>query len=328
VLLRRRWLIVGFVVFGALAGITAALIKPRVYTASATFIPQAGQQQSGLALAASQFGISLPSGSATAWGPSTFIELLRSQELFEPMVRETLFVRAGGTQRLTPLEMFNVQGRSDALRQNAAVGILRGMVTATEVKTISGVRVKVTSPSPEISLALANRVVTGVNDFNLRTRKSQADEEARFTQAQATEAESALRQAEDRLEGFLEANRVTTSPQLTLERDRLRRDVELKQELSLTYQKAREEARVRQVRETPVITVFESPRLPLFPDSRNVPLKTVLGAIVGATLAVLLAFMTHLIGRARVETSDDARQFFELLEASKPRFLSRSSSRR
>jgi uncharacterized protein involved in exopolysaccharide biosynthesis len=328
VLLRRRWLILGLVVLGGVAGAASALLDRRVYVSSATFIPQGSQTPSGLSLAASQFGISIPTAGSSNWGPSTYIELLRSQQLFQPMARETLFVRPGGGQRVTPMQMFNIQGKNDALKENAAVGILMSMVAATEVKTIGGVRVKVTSPSPEVSLALANRVVSAVNDFNLRTRKSQADAEARFTESQAAEAEAALRQSEDRLEAYLQANRAITSPQLTLQRDRLSRDVQLKQQLFITYQTAHEEARVRQVRETPVVTVFEAPRLPLFPESRHVALKAVLGAIIGATVAILLAFITHLIGRARVETSDDARQFFELLEASKPRFLSRASSRR
>lgn len=328
VLLRRRWLIIGLAVLGALASAAYALSKPLVYVSSATFIPQASQPVSGLSLAASQFGISIPSANGNSWGPATYVELLRSRELYEPMVQETLFVRPGEAKHRTPIDMFNVQGESEALKENAAVGILRGMITPMEVKTIGGVRVKVTSPSPEVSLAMANRVVRGVNEFNLRSRKSQAVEEARFTETQAAEAERALRQAEDRLGAYLQTNRVITSPQLMLERDRLRRDVELKQELFVSYQKAREEARVRQVRETPVITVFETPRLPLFPESRNIVLKAVLGAIVGTTLAILYAFIAHLVGRARGETSDDARQFFELLDASKPRFLSRSSSRR
>jgi uncharacterized protein involved in exopolysaccharide biosynthesis len=328
VILRRRWLIIGLTTLGALISLTDALRSPRVYVSTATFIPQSSQPTSGLSLAASQFGITLPSSGGSVWGPATYVELLRSRELYEPMVRESLFVRPGENIRRTAIEMFNVQGPNAALKQDAAVQILRGMITPMEVKSIGGVRVKATSPWPAVSLAMANRVVSGVNDFNLRTRKSQAAEEVRFSSAQAADAERALRQAENRLQDYLQANRVITSPQLTMERDRLRMDVELKQELFVTYQKAREEARVREVRETPVITVFETPRLPLFPESRNVVLKALLGGIVGGTLALLFAFASHLSSRARHGATADAQQFFELLDQSKPRFLKRGSVRR
>lgn len=324
VLLRRRWMIAGLAILGAVVSIAVALAAPRVYVASATFIPQASQPASGLSLAASQFGITIPSSGGATWGPGTYIELLRSRELYEPMVRETLFVRPGSSSKVTIVELFNLQGDNEAVKADAAANILRGMVTPIEVKSIGGVRVKATSPSPEMALTIANRVVAGVNEFNLKTRKSQAAEELRFTQAQAVEAERLLRDAENRLQSFLQANRVIQSPQLTFERERLQREVMLRQELHMSYQKAREEARVRQVRETPVITVFETPRLPLYPEPRNLALKAVLGAIVGGTLAVLLAFAAHLFTRARDDSADDARQFFELLDSSKPKFMRRT----
>src|SRR5258705_10863226 len=56
--------------------IAATLLRPRVYTAGASFIPQAGQQASGLSGIAAQFGLAVPAGEATQ-SPDFYANLAR-----------------------------------------------------------------------------------------------------------------------------------------------------------------------------------------------------------------------------------------------------------
>jgi hypothetical protein len=327
VLLRRRVMIATLALLGGAVAFAMSRAKPVVYASTATFIPQATQTpMSGIAaLAASQFGVSMPSTSAGNWGPPTYLELLRSRELLDPIVHDTVVVAERGNRAIPMMELLEVKGPSAALREEAAVGRLRGMIVASEAKTVGGVKVRVSTPWPSVSLWLANRVMRGVNQFNIQTRKSQSVEELQFVTAQAVEAERALGVAENRLQSFLQGNREFISPQLTFERDRLQREVGLRRELQLSWLKNREDARVRAVRENPVITVFESARLPLHPESRHAARNAVLGIIVGGTLAVMLAFLSHLLSTARRASGTDARHFFDLVEQSKPRFLRRAA---
>jgi uncharacterized protein involved in exopolysaccharide biosynthesis len=326
VFLRHRILIAALAILGGIVAFTFALSQPRVYASSATFIPQSNPSAlAGVALAASQLGISIPSGNAGSWGPPMYLELLRSRELLEPILRDTVVVAEMGNRAVPVAELLKVPAPTAALRTEASVARLRSMIVASDAKTLGGVKVRITSAWPSVSFWLTNRVVRGVNDFNIQTRKSQSVEELRFVTSQAVEAESALRAAESRLLGFLQSNRMTVSPQLTFERDRLQREVALRQDLQTSWLKSREDARIRAVRESPVITVFESPRVAASPEPRHAVRNAALGTIIGGTLAVLLALLWDLLGAARRSDDADARGFFDLVEQAKPRFLQRKA---
>ena len=109
-LLRRRKMIIVVGAIGAFLGLATSLIKPRVFTSSVTFIPQSseGASVSGLAVAASQFGLRLPPSSGT-WGPPVYVELLHSQAVLEPIALDT-FTVAGGGRRASLISLLEVEG--------------------------------------------------------------------------------------------------------------------------------------------------------------------------------------------------------------------------
>lgn len=328
VLFRWRRTIIALGLFGTMLGLAAGLLSKRVYMSAATFIPQGSEGgASGLALAASQFGIRVPS-SAGGWGPPIYVELLRSQALLEPIALDTVVVSEEGGRRVALLDLLEVEAPTPARRTDLAVRALGGIVKASEDKKLGAVKVSVATRWPSVSLALAERLVRGVNQFNLETRKSQAAAERQFVEVQAGEAERALRGAEDRLQSFLQRNRAfSSSPELAFERDRLQRDVALRQQVYATLLQNREEARIREVRDTPVITVLEDPRLPVVGEARNSVRKGVLGGLAGGMLGVLIAFLAQGMAGVRRQPSDEAREFFQLLEEARPRFLRRGGVR-
>ncbi len=203
---------------------------------------------------------------------------------------------------------------------------LRDLVKVRELRALNAVEVSVTTRWPSVSLAIASRLVKGVGRFNVETRKSQAAAERQFVEARADEAQRALREAEDRLQSFLQRNRAFVAPELAFQRDRLQREVALRQEVYTTLLQKREEARIREVRDTPVITMLEEPRLPLLPESRMTVLKTGLGALAAGLVCVVIAFLSEGLADARLLPSDDAREFFKLIDEATPRFLRRGTT--
>ena len=135
----------------------------------------------------------------------------------------------------------------------------------------------------ELSVAMARRLIELVNDFNLKTRQSNAAAESRFVQGRLDETETSLYEAEDQLRAFLETNRqFGNSPELIFEHDRLQRQVLHQQQLFTGLREALERVRIAQVRDTPLITVVEQPQRPVYADSRRVLLRTILGLMLGA----------------------------------------------
>ncbi len=329
VVLRWRRTILALGLSGAALGLAIGLLSRRVYVSGASFIPESsetgmsGAGISGLALAASQFGIRVPTG-GSAWGPPVYVELLRSQALLEPLALDTVAVAEQGGQRVAVMDLLEIPVLPPAQRTERAVLALRKIVMASENKQLNGVQMTVTTPWPSVSLALAEKLVSGVSQFNLGKHKSQAAAERQFVEAQAAEAERDLRAAEDRLQSFLQRNRIVTgSPELTFPQDRLQREVALRQAVYTSLMQSLEEARIREVRDTPVITVLESPRLPATAKARRAVLKGVMGGLLLAGVGFLIAFIGDGVAGSRRATSEQSREFFQLLHEATPRFLRR-----
>jgi len=306
-------------------GLALGLTRARLYVSSATFIPQAPEGAvSGFALAASQFGIRMPTVSSGGWGPPLYVELLRSQALLEPIALDTFVVAEEGNRRVALMDLLEIGATSPERRTDLAIRKLRTIVAANEMKALGAVKVSVASRWPTVSLALADQLLRAVNRFNLETRKSQAAAERQFVEIQAADAEHLLRAAEDRLQIFLQRNRSFAAPELSFEHDRLQREVMLRQQVYTSLLQSREEARMREVRDTPVITVLENPRLHLVGEARRSLRSGVLGGLVGAMLGIMIALLGDAVGRARRKSGEEEREFFRLLDEVTPRWLRRS----
>jgi uncharacterized protein involved in exopolysaccharide biosynthesis len=200
-----------------------------------------------------------------------------------------------------------------------AVNALSGAVEAQEDKKVGIVHVSVKTRWPSVSLALARRLLQRVNEFNLEMRRGQATAERTFFETQLEEAGQALREAEDHLQAFLRSNRsIVSSPDLIFERERIQREVLLRQQLYGSWLQSREEARVREARNTPVITVFEEPQLPFTVEPRNSAKKGVLGGLIGGILAILVASIAHGISAVRTARTKEAQEFHRQLEEAFP----------
>lgn len=327
VLLRFRRMIVVMAAIGFALGMAWGLTSPRVYKSTATFIPQLAQgPSSGLALAASQLGFSVPS-SGGAWSPQMYVELVRSRSVLMPIVLDTVTVAEQGGKRATLMDLLKVTAANPERRATAAIQVLGQMVQASEEKKLGAVTFSVLSQWPSVSLAVAERLVQRVDRFNIETRKSQALAERQFVEGQVAESEVALRVGENRLQSFLQGNReIGGSPGLSFERERLQREVTRLNQLYTSWLQSREEARIREIRDTPVITVIEEPRLPFIGEPRKSIQKAMVGGVAGVAIGVLMAFLVEGLALARKASSDEAREFFRLLNEAKPRFLKRQSS--
>jgi uncharacterized protein involved in exopolysaccharide biosynthesis len=297
VLLRGRRLILALAVLGFVVSMIVAIFRMTYYTVTFSFVPQTAQDQSrsnGLASLAGQFGINL--GAVGGQGPSAQLygDLLSTREILGAVAQDTV-VDASGAH--VPLSLFlHAKGENAAVRTENTVRILRDRVVGSSVATrTSGIiSVTVRTQSPQASLTIADRLLAALNEFNVDKRRSQATEERRFTEGRLAAARASLRQAEDALQSFLQTNRqYAGSPELTFQKERLERELSLQQQVVTGLAQQYEDARIREVRDTPVFTVLESPVLPVLPDPRGRATTVVLG-----TLGATLIGMAFILGRA------------------------------
>jgi uncharacterized protein involved in exopolysaccharide biosynthesis len=301
-----RWALIGAVV-----AVILTFLQPTVYSATVSFIPQGTDpgRASNLASLAGQLGVALPTNSQSL-SPEFYVKLLKSRELLRAVARDTLVVQEMGGRRVPFLDLFDVKGKTQTRREEEGVRILMTKVNASSAKTTGVVDFSVATKWPSVSVAIATAIVDGLNEFNQRIRREQAGAERKFVEGRLNLAGADLRAAEDRLEDFLRTNRqFASSPDLSFQRDRLQRDVTLKQQVFTSLTQSYEEVRIREVRDTPVITLIEEPSVPSVPEPSGRVWAIVLGLLLGTFVGVVLAFFSESIVRHRQAGDTYADEF-------------------
>jgi uncharacterized protein involved in exopolysaccharide biosynthesis len=309
-ILRARHRVVLAAVAGAVLLVVPVLRKPERFSATVAFVPQAAEgQRAGLAGLAGQFGVSLGGGNPSQ-SPEFYRSLLLSRGLLRPLVRDTFEVAEMGGRRLPFLELFGVAGDSMARREDDAIRMLQGTIEPVVDKGTGIIRLGVPTPWPSVSRQLASRLIDGVNRFNVQTRQTQAAAERRFAEGRVKDAQDLLRAAEARQTSFLQSNRaITESPTLLVERDRLQREVAMRQQVVTGLMQALEDARVREVRDTPVISLVESVDVSTRPDPRGIPVRVVAGTLLGAVVALVWTVFALLVSSERTRDAAPAAEF-------------------
>jgi uncharacterized protein involved in exopolysaccharide biosynthesis len=311
--LRYRMTIAATAVAFALVVGVLMLLSRRDYTAVATFTPQSRRLPSALSGLASQFGLTLP-GSETNQSPAFYASLLESREVLEGVVDSQYTISVDGKEVSGNLvDFFKSGGRTPALQREAAIKRLgEATEVATSLKT-GVVQLKVTMRDPELARSVAERFLELLNSFNLKSRQSQASAERQFTERRVTEVRQDLKEAEDREQQFLQRNRdFRNSPELTFTHDRLAREVAMQQQIYTGLMQAYEQAKIEEVRDTPVITVIERPEAPVRADPRGTVRKTVLGLLLGGMIGVFLALWREFVRQADPAGRAEVDEFLQL----------------
>ncbi len=280
-------------VLGA-ALLTALFVTVRAprYTSYASFTPQIRRAPSGAAAGlAAQLGISISSGEA-GQSPQFYNELLVSRAILEPIIARPFGVPGAAPGDSAPLyEILDAPGRTSAQRIQSGIRLLRRKVRRTVSIRTGLVSYEVTLGDAAIAHAVSNAMLNELQTFNVTTRQSSAKSERRFTETRAQILSAELRRMEDSLEVFLTKNRETRSPSLAFVQDRLSRELLLRQSLYTQVAQALEQAKIEEVRDTPVLSVVDSPSVPPRRDPRGLIKYSVLAAAVG-----LLLGLVHLAG--------------------------------
>jgi uncharacterized protein involved in exopolysaccharide biosynthesis len=156
-------------------------------------------------------------------------------------------------------------------------------------------------------------ILTQVNSYNVARQQAQATLERTFIEKRLVETRATLTRAEDQLRTFRDFNRdAGRSPSLRLEGNRLDREVTMRQSLYTSLSQAYEQSRIEEVRDTPAISVIEHPTLPTSADTSYGLRNTLLGAIGGMFLGIILAFVRERFSESKAEGSRVFEDFSRL----------------
>lgn len=318
VLLRHLRLLIVVPVVAVLLAVALWLVKGQDYVAASALKPQAvASNASRLAGLAAQFGISSIPGSESE-SPEFYAALLTSSDLLRATA-QTEYVFATDesredTTRGTLLDIYPLDEEMPAADQlRNAVDRLRGQVSAGSDLSSGLVRLRTRAEWPELAVQINRRMIDLLHEFNVARRQTQASAEREFIESRMAEAEAEYLDAESKLRAFLESNRaITASPQLMFEQNRLQRRVTLREQIYSSLAESYEQARIDEVRNTPVVTVVDRPE----GSARKAPpgllvlmaVAGVLGLLAGTALAALLESMQ----RSQAESPREFAEFERL----------------
>jgi hypothetical protein len=323
VILRRRRIALGVpllvlllmvVAWAVTAGLERWHRRPMMYTATTTFdletatAPAANTPLGGLA---TQLGLApVPSS------PPPYERLLRSRALLIPVTRMWFSIPTDSGRRPgTIADLYGLNARTAEQRQEKAINTIRSLIRVGTDK-VGTPALMVTTPWAALSTQLADSLVARLNEFNTERQQSKVGRERRFTEARLEEKRVELRAAEARMQAFLEANRdYRNSPMLTFQFDRLNRELQLKQSLYNTLASALENARIEEVRNSPVVSIIEPAYVPPKLDDEHtswtpeIPTKGIVRLVLALFLGVFLAFAAEFFERNREQSPEDVAEF-------------------
>ncbi len=281
--LLRAWrkLLLGAIA-GATVGVAVSFLVPRQYTATASFIPEStdsGNLLRGLAGVAAQLNLG---GSMTpGQSPQFFADVLTSREIIDAVLAQPI---SGNDS--TVLDLFVGPDDSVISRVEEGRRELRRHVSASANPRTSIVSINVLGPTPALATAIASSFLRVLDQFNRKTRQSQAGARRQFAEARGREANDSLASAERQLRLFVERNRMyNDSPSLLLEYERLQRQVARTQDLATNLGREYEMARIAEANDTPVLSILDRP----YADAKASAPRRLLWMIAGSFAGLMLA---------------------------------------
>lgn len=311
-LVRQRRLIFVTALSCALLTAIVVVILPVRYTALTSFVPEAPKESSlssSLGGLATQFG--LGTQIATPYSPDFMADVLRSRGIREAILAAEFPDPDDGGGKARPLlEILEIKGNTPSRRMEAGLLALAEATSLTPDRRTGVLSLKVTMPDPDLAARVANAMVEELNKFNVERRRSQSGEERIFTERRLKELQKELADAEDELVRFLQRNRQFSEFSVASVGARsLERKVQLKQEVLATMSRSYEEARINEVRDTPVLTVIDRAEPPAWKSFPKRTISVLVALVVGVVLGIGLAYLAEARRRVRPETRPDYREF-------------------
>jgi uncharacterized protein involved in exopolysaccharide biosynthesis len=282
---RWRWLLgISSALFALIA---AAFWLLRGESVATAMIKIPGGPTSPYGALAAQLGVT--SATTAQSDPVEFyLKLLDSRALLTQVVRARY--RTADNKDVSYAEAFGLQGENPGQTERRSISDLRKRIGASADNVASTITLTVSARSGVLAEQVDRYLLNAINDFNIRRRQSSARNERRFAESRLTEARGELRAAQDALEQFALGNKAfAQSAAQQAHSQRLQAEIDIRQRLVAMLEQAFEQAKLDEVRDTPVITEIDSPegsavrRLSL---AVTVVIAALLGLVGGVAAAV------------------------------------------
>ena len=266
-------------------GVVVGVVRPKRYVARASFVAEqtkVSNLPTGLGALAAQFGLDMAGEAARS--PQFYRELLGTSGMLRSLLDSVVPVTPSESSSIREL-LLGVNDSSRATTDRAIRRLRRTIDAGADART-SVVQFSVRAKTPLTAERMASILIGAIKHFNVATRQLQAKERRQFLEGRVADAYRALRNSEETLRQFYERNRrLSESPTLLFEESRMKRVIDLQQDLYTTLSKELETARIQEVNDTPTITIVDPPFASSKPSGPSVPALAALFFVLGVCVA-------------------------------------------
>ena len=221
----------------------------------------------------SQLGIQIPfsSGGAATSQISVIAEIAGSQSFLEKLLNEKVMIDE--STHLILFDWLNLNSENDIKDYESVVITslkLKKMIKVIENYQSSIVKIEVTSKNRFVSQSINRIVIDSANNFLIVQDNIKAEDKLLFINSRIKEVEENLKIAENLLKDFRYKNiNVTSSPDLQMKLEHLKRDVKFETAILTTLLEQKEVAKIQKNEKSENFNILSDPNLPVFPSSQR-----------------------------------------------------------
>ena len=297
---RKKWLIINCIAAVIILLFMLFIVKP-YYDVSIDILPDYGNKSSslsGLSDLASMAGMSLKAA------PTEIYEnIIQSESVLTPVIMSKYLTNKfkDSVNLIDYLKIVPDEDLPLPLRERdrvvRAIKIFKKTKLITKVDWSTKIlTVSIRMPESKLCAEVANRIVESLDNYIRTQRKSFASDQRVYLDERIKEVCDSLAISEDRLRSFRERTMSSSNnPRLTLEDNRLNRNVTLLQGVYMDLTRQLELIKLDEIRDTPVLNIQELAGDPVL---KTGPLRTLwsifLMFICTTIITLIMAFLPEL----------------------------------
>lgn len=287
---KKTW-IVGAVLAAMIVMATLMLFTSNRYTSHASILPSGGSSNiTGLMGLASNFGFGGGSGMTDENSSALYPSILGSD-----LVRDGVLDQAYTTTQNNSVSKLRLSEYFDLDDPNELRAALSRQTLISTDKKLGIVRIRIETTDRNLSRGILQAYLDQLEDYLNNKRRSRASENQTYLTNQVAIRSRELRDNENKLQEFMEANRnwaSSTDPELNLTLGRLKREVTLSAETNLLLLHQSELARLEAQKDIPIVRLLDAPSLP---TTKSGPARTVNTIFAGLTALMLVSAWIMLV---------------------------------
>lgn len=251
---KRKSIILITLISGVVFTLLSFLITP-TYLSTASILPEMDKGKLGpLGDLASLAGINIGGEVIMV---KLYPDIIQSEAVLKPVI-EKKYKSRFFDKPVNLYEYFDIEEETPRRTLEVALKTLRKKLDINLSAKTGLLTYSLETRDPEVTAEILNTITQELNNFLLTKRTTNAGEQKKWIEKRLKEVEEDLKKAENNLKEFRERNRrVSDSPQLLLEQERLVREVGIQTSIFTTLKQQYEVARIEEIKNVPIINVLD-----------------------------------------------------------------------